>query len=258
MNCNEAGMLVAKYADGEIDSLQGRSIEQHLRGCAACSAKHQDLLALRARIGAEVPYFAATAGAARTGARAAGQCAGHGAGSSASAARPLALADRRRPCRLRRNAACLGRWHDGYCLAHERRRRSRGRGDARSCDIEQPSDPGRIVGPAHGQAVALRATRLFAAGAGSGQRRLCADRGPPGHARQAAGRHAGLQPIDCTRSMSSSGPSRRLRRRHCAPCAASMSCTRRARAWTGWRYPTSAPTSLTQFVQRLAQQAATP
>ena len=60
MNCNEAGMLVAKYADGEIDSLQGRSIEQHLRGCAACSAKHQELLALRARIGAEVPYFTAT------------------------------------------------------------------------------------------------------------------------------------------------------------------------------------------------------
>jgi anti-sigma factor RsiW len=53
-------MLVAKYADGEIDSLQGRSIEQHLRGCAACSAKHQDLLALRARIGTEVPYFTAT------------------------------------------------------------------------------------------------------------------------------------------------------------------------------------------------------
>jgi len=60
MNCNEAGMLVAKYADGEVDSLQGRSIEQHLRGCAACAAKHQDLLALRAQIGAEVPYFTAT------------------------------------------------------------------------------------------------------------------------------------------------------------------------------------------------------
>ena len=60
MNCNEAGMLVARYADGEIDALQGRSIEQHLRGCATCAAKHQELLALRARIGAEVPYFTAT------------------------------------------------------------------------------------------------------------------------------------------------------------------------------------------------------
>src|ERR1700686_3342902 len=60
MNCNEAGMLVARYADGEVDGLQERSIEQHLRGCAACAAKHQDMLALRARIGAEVPYYTAT------------------------------------------------------------------------------------------------------------------------------------------------------------------------------------------------------
>ncbi|HEX4524292.1 MAG TPA: anti-sigma factor [Casimicrobiaceae bacterium] len=60
MNCNEAGMLVGRYADGEIDSIQGRSIERHLRECAACSAKHQEVLALRARIGAEVPYFTAT------------------------------------------------------------------------------------------------------------------------------------------------------------------------------------------------------
>jgi len=59
MNCNEAGTLAARYADGEIDSLQGRSIERHLRGCTACAAKHQDVLDLRARIGAEVPYFPA-------------------------------------------------------------------------------------------------------------------------------------------------------------------------------------------------------
>ena len=61
MNCNEAGTLVATYADGEIDSLQGRSVEQHLRGCAACTAKHQGVLALRAQIRAEVPYFMAPA-----------------------------------------------------------------------------------------------------------------------------------------------------------------------------------------------------
>jgi anti-sigma factor RsiW len=59
MNCNEAGALVARYADGEIDDLQGRSIEQHVRGCAACAAKHQGVLALRAQIRAEVPYFPA-------------------------------------------------------------------------------------------------------------------------------------------------------------------------------------------------------
>jgi anti-sigma factor RsiW len=59
MNCNEAGTLIARYVDGEIDSLQGRSIEQHLHGCAACAAKHRGLLALRAQIRAEVPYFPA-------------------------------------------------------------------------------------------------------------------------------------------------------------------------------------------------------
>jgi anti-sigma factor RsiW len=59
MNCDEAGTLVASYADGEVDDLQRRSIEQHLRGCAACAAKHQDLLALRAHIRSEVPYFTA-------------------------------------------------------------------------------------------------------------------------------------------------------------------------------------------------------
>jgi anti-sigma factor RsiW len=57
MNCNETGTLVAQYADGEVDNLQGRSIEQHLRGCAACATKHQGVLALRAQIRAEVPYF---------------------------------------------------------------------------------------------------------------------------------------------------------------------------------------------------------
>ena len=59
MNCNEAGTLVARYVDGEVDSLEGLSIEQHLDGCAACAAKHQGLLALRAQIRAEVPYFPA-------------------------------------------------------------------------------------------------------------------------------------------------------------------------------------------------------
>ena len=59
MNCNEAVTLVAAYADGELDGLRGRSVEQHLRGCAACAAKRQDVLTLRAQIRAEVPYFTA-------------------------------------------------------------------------------------------------------------------------------------------------------------------------------------------------------
>jgi anti-sigma factor RsiW len=61
MNCNEAGTLVAGYADGEIGGLQGRSIDQHLRGCTTCASKYQGVLTLRARLRAEVPYFTAPA-----------------------------------------------------------------------------------------------------------------------------------------------------------------------------------------------------
>jgi anti-sigma factor RsiW len=60
MNCHEAGTLVARYADGEIDDLQGRSIGQHLRTCADCAMKYRGVLALRAQVRAEVPYFPAT------------------------------------------------------------------------------------------------------------------------------------------------------------------------------------------------------
>jgi anti-sigma factor RsiW len=59
MNCNDAGTLIARYADGEIDGARGASIEQHLRVCAACATKHQGVLSLRAQIRAEVPYFPA-------------------------------------------------------------------------------------------------------------------------------------------------------------------------------------------------------
>jgi anti-sigma factor RsiW len=56
MNCNEAATLVARYVDGEVDDLQRRTIEQHLRTCANCVAEHQAALALRDRVRAEVPY----------------------------------------------------------------------------------------------------------------------------------------------------------------------------------------------------------
>ena len=59
MNCNEAATLVARYVDGEVDDLQRRTIEQHLRTCANCVAEHQATLALRDRVRAEVPYHKA-------------------------------------------------------------------------------------------------------------------------------------------------------------------------------------------------------
>ena len=57
MKCNEAGATIAAYADGEVDRLRSHTIGKHLRACPSCAAKHQELLALRARIRAEVPYF---------------------------------------------------------------------------------------------------------------------------------------------------------------------------------------------------------
>jgi len=62
MNCNDAATLIAAYADGETDRLQGRSIERHLLACPGCAAKHAELLALRARLRAEVPRYSAPAG----------------------------------------------------------------------------------------------------------------------------------------------------------------------------------------------------
>jgi anti-sigma factor RsiW len=62
MKCAEAEMLVAAYADGELDWPRRRSIEKHLRECARCAAQQEDVLALRARLRAEVPYYAAPPG----------------------------------------------------------------------------------------------------------------------------------------------------------------------------------------------------
>ena len=62
MNCNEAETLLARYCDGELDGVKRRLIERHLRGCAQCAARHADMLALRARLRSEAPYFAAPPG----------------------------------------------------------------------------------------------------------------------------------------------------------------------------------------------------
>ena len=60
MNCHEATPLVAMLADGEIDRLRSHSIRKHLAGCTGCTAKYEAALALRERLRAEVPYFAAS------------------------------------------------------------------------------------------------------------------------------------------------------------------------------------------------------
>src|SRR5712671_6964338 len=60
MNCKQAETLVAACADGEVDALRYHSIKKHMLGCADCAAMHDSILALRARVRAEVPYFVAS------------------------------------------------------------------------------------------------------------------------------------------------------------------------------------------------------
>jgi anti-sigma factor RsiW len=58
VKCEHAEPLVVAYADGEVAGLSRHSVEKHLRTCARCAAKHAEVLALRVRLRAEVPYFA--------------------------------------------------------------------------------------------------------------------------------------------------------------------------------------------------------
>jgi anti-sigma factor RsiW len=62
VKCEHAQPFVEAYADGELQGIRRHSVEKHLRTCARCAAAHAEILALRARVRAEVPYFAAPPG----------------------------------------------------------------------------------------------------------------------------------------------------------------------------------------------------
>jgi anti-sigma factor RsiW len=51
--------LIAAYVDGETGRRQTRAVGNHLLGCRECTVKHDDLLALRAQLRAEVPRYSA-------------------------------------------------------------------------------------------------------------------------------------------------------------------------------------------------------
>jgi anti-sigma factor RsiW len=59
MNCYEATPLIAAHVDGETDWRQTRAVERHLAGCADCAARREALLALRAQLHREIPYYGA-------------------------------------------------------------------------------------------------------------------------------------------------------------------------------------------------------
>ena len=259
MNCNDAASLIAAYADGETGRSAGALDRQpSARPVRECAAKHEDLLALRAQLRAEVPRYSAppalrarvlatleprrrdacAQATVRPLASAGGASAGGAAARIARNRRSLALAHRRRAGRLRGHRARMVRRHDGDRLARERRHRRRGGDVARAGDARQPVDPGRVVEPAHGEAVAVGAARLFAAGAGPADRRV---------SRSSAAASTTSTSIPSQRSSTGSATTtstcscariaRARRRRHCGPCAASTSRMRPDRAWTGSPFP---------------------
>jgi anti-sigma factor (TIGR02949 family) len=61
MKCAEAATSLAAYVDRETDWLYAHALRRHLRSCPRCAAEHDALVALRARIEAEVPRFTAPA-----------------------------------------------------------------------------------------------------------------------------------------------------------------------------------------------------
>lgn len=46
MDCNEVLSRLDDYVDGEVDSKNGQSIEEHLKACPACRAEHEGLRSL--------------------------------------------------------------------------------------------------------------------------------------------------------------------------------------------------------------------
>jgi anti-sigma factor RsiW len=61
MDCHEAIALLPAWSDGELDAVQSAAVEEHLLGCASCSAQRDALSALRQRIRSDIPYYTAPA-----------------------------------------------------------------------------------------------------------------------------------------------------------------------------------------------------
>jgi anti-sigma factor RsiW len=65
MNCARLRQVLDAHLDGEIDHATSDEAEQHLGGCAACSALMNERLLLRKRVRADAPRFRAPPGLRR-------------------------------------------------------------------------------------------------------------------------------------------------------------------------------------------------
>lgn len=61
MNCTRLTQVLDAYLDGELDRATGEEIAQHLAHCPACTALRSERDALKQRLRAQAPYFAAPA-----------------------------------------------------------------------------------------------------------------------------------------------------------------------------------------------------
>ena len=61
MNCTRLTQVLDAYLDGELDRVTGDEIAQHLAHCPACTALRSERDALKRRVRAQAPYFAAPA-----------------------------------------------------------------------------------------------------------------------------------------------------------------------------------------------------
>ncbi len=61
MNCTQAQEYIGAAVDGEARGMPRLLLRRHMRSCHACAARHEALLALRARLRAELPRFGAPA-----------------------------------------------------------------------------------------------------------------------------------------------------------------------------------------------------
>jgi len=59
MYCHSVAAWISGYADGQLDGFRGWLTQRHLRVCANCAAKHEEILAMRTRLRADLPYFRA-------------------------------------------------------------------------------------------------------------------------------------------------------------------------------------------------------
>lgn len=61
MDCKDAQKLLDGYADRELDPVQNLEIENHLRECVVCSARHESSQALRSALSSPALHFKAPA-----------------------------------------------------------------------------------------------------------------------------------------------------------------------------------------------------